>query len=46
MLNRNHKVTGIAYCDHKNYGGMLVVLYAGDFKPNELGTDEVNKRNG
>jgi hypothetical protein len=46
MLNRKHSVTGMAFCDHASYGGMLVVLYAGGYKPNAEGMKEVEMRQG
>lgn len=44
MLSENFKQTGIAACDHKNYGRMLVALYADNFEGNELGDEEIDKR--
>ena len=31
IMNANLKQTGIAYCSHSKYGGMLVVVFAGGF---------------
>jgi uncharacterized protein YkwD len=38
--------TGIAYCKHKKYGGMLVAVYASNFYPNATGLAEVAARAG
>lgn len=43
ILNPAIKLTGIAYCKHRGYGGMLVAVYAGKFSPNQLGRSEVRK---
>lgn len=37
MLSERFKQTGIAACDHKHYGKMMVALYAGNLQGNEFG---------
>jgi hypothetical protein len=44
ILNPALKQTGIAYCNHSKYGGMLVVVFAGGFAPNEKGQATVAAR--
>ena len=34
MLNEKMSLAGVAYCQHKFYGGMLVTVYANGFSPN------------
>lgn len=38
------RLTGIAYCQHKVYGGMLVIVYAGGFELNDTGREELARR--
>lgn len=37
MLDSNLKLTGMAYCSHKGYGKMMVVVYATRFDINDHG---------
>jgi len=44
MLNPELKLTGMAYCKHNSYGGMMAVAYAKSFKPNSFGKTSVIRR--
>jgi len=44
MLYQTFKQTGIADCKHKDYGGMLVVVFAEGFTPNRIGRAQVLAR--
>ena len=54
VANRGHRLslqfkdyylTGLAYCSHKSsYHGMVAIAYADDFKVNEKGKREIQKR--
>jgi len=44
IQNRSYKLTGMAYCQHRMYGGMLVVMFADGFTLNERGKRELRKR--
>lgn len=44
ILSEKFKITGIASCEHSGFGGELVAVYAGSFKPNDLGRRELDKR--
>ena len=44
MLNAIFKQTGIAYCKHKEHGGMLVVVFADGFRANKIGKAAVLAR--
>lgn len=46
ILNPDLKLTGIASCNHKQYGAMLCVAYSGTFTPNTNGRAEVQRRAG
>jgi len=37
MLNPELKLTGMAYCKHTTFGGMIAVTYAKSFTPNSHG---------
>jgi len=44
MINPELKLTGMAYCQHRTLGGMMVVTYAKSFVPNKHGKYEVIRR--
>ena len=44
ILNKEYKLTGMAVCQHKGYGQMIVITYAGEFVPNDYGKKELAKR--
>jgi len=44
MLNPELKLTGMAYCEHASYGGMMAVTYAKSFTPNSKGKAQVISR--
>merc|ERR1712137_136432 len=44
MLNPELKLTGMAYCGHNSYGGMMAVAYAKSFTPNSFGKASVIRR--
>jgi len=44
MLNPELKLTGMAYCEHASYGGMMAVAYAKSFTPNSFGRAQAISR--
>jgi len=45
MVNPAFKLTGIAYCEHKGFGGMLVVKYAEGFTPSSDSSEPIGEPN-
>merc|ERR1712139_338463 len=44
MLHPELKLTGMAYCEHASYGGMMAVAYAKSFTPNSFGRAQAISR--
>jgi hypothetical protein len=44
IQNEDMRMTGVAYCEHREKGGMLVVVYAENFSPSKVAKSAVKKR--